>query len=152
MCAALLLVSPSSINSYIYLNDLGGLIVLGLFLMQWTPEQCLEKFEKLAAQTFGSPPSTTNSLTRIRQTVLSYMKDGKYESGTIEAAFQTLTKRPTQMFNPLKSETKVAVTTTTAKDVFTCLFANYNGRRPSGTGYQIVRAHKPQDDVSIHEA
>lgn len=71
----------------------------------------------------------------------------------IEAAFQTLTKQPTQMFNPLKSETKVAVTTTTAKDVLTCLFANYNGiQRPSSIGYQIVRAQRPQDDVMVHEA
>lgn len=135
------------------LTGLGGLIVLGLFLMQWTPEQCLEKFERLASQTFGSPSARLSVISRLRRNLVSYIRDGKYEPHIIEAAFQTLTKRPTQMFNPLKSETKVAVTTTTAKDVFTCLFANYNGhKRPSSLGYQIVRARKPQDDVMVHEA
>lgn len=72
----------------------------------------------------------------------------------IEDTFRTLANNaPTQMFNPLRSETKVAVTTTTAREVLPCLFANYNGPcRPQGIGYQIVRAKSPKDDVLVHEA
>ncbi|KAF4311303.1 Patatin/Phospholipase A2-related protein [Botryosphaeria dothidea] len=138
---------------YVCGTSAGGLIVLGLFLMQWTPEQCLDKFEKLAAQTFRRP-ERPSSFSRLRQTLLSYVKDCKYESTTIEDTFRTLANNaPTQMFNPLRSETKVAVTTTTAREVLPCLFANYNGPcRPQGIGYQIVRAKSPKDDVLVHEA
>ncbi|KAL1629898.1 hypothetical protein SLS56_005168 [Neofusicoccum ribis] len=141
------------LSSVLELNSAGGLIILGLFLMRWTPDQCLDKFEKLAAQTFKRP-ERPSSFSRLRQTLLSYVKDCKYESTTIEDTFRTLANNaPNQLFNPLKSETKVAVTTTTAREVLPCLFANYNGRcRPQGIGYQIVRAQKPQDDVLIHEA
>lgn len=47
--------------------------------MQWDPEQCLEKFERLASQTFGGPIARLNLMSQLR-TLVSYVRDGKYKS------------------------------------------------------------------------
>ena len=57
------------------------------------------------------------------------------------------------MFNPLTNDTKVAVTTTSANHAYTRLFTNYNGRkRPDNVGYHVLRADRPQYDVSLTDA
>ncbi|KAH7033977.1 acyl transferase/acyl hydrolase/lysophospholipase [Macrophomina phaseolina] len=131
----------------------GGLIVLGLFLMEWSVEECLYKFEELAMRTFRRENGRPSSLFQLQRAILSYMRDFKYDSTAIEDAFRLDPNPPMKMFNPLKNGTKVAVTTTTAREVHPCLFTNYNGvRRPSGIGYQVVRAQKHQNDISVGEA
>lgn len=57
------------------------------------------------------------------------------------------------MFNPLRNNTKVAVTTTTTTDSVPCLFTNYNGRlRPAGVGYDVIRAESAHNNISVSEA
>lgn len=121
--------------------------------MEWTVEECLYKFEELAMKTFRRAHGRPSSLFQLQRAISSYMRDFKYDSTAIEDAFRQDSDPPVKMFNPLRNETKVAVTTTTAREVHPCLFANYNGvRRPSGIGYQIVRAQKHQHDISVGEA
>lgn len=62
----------------------------------------------------------------------SYFYDCQYSAQAIEEAFQNALGRQLKMFNPINNDTKVAVTTTTAKDAKSCIFANYNGGKRSG--------------------
>lgn len=107
----------------------GGLIVLGLFLMRWTPADCLDNFEKLAFDTFQHQDSRVTSFSGLQRLLSSWINDRRYESTAIERLFQTEDELRLQMFNPLNNETKVAVTTTTAKDSMPCLVTNYNGQQ-----------------------
>ena len=63
---------------------------------------------------------------------------------------------PVKMFNPLRTQTRVAVTSTTAKGTRACLFTNFNGKQNASNvepnGYDIVRAAKPEYDVTISDA
>ncbi|KAL9078313.1 MAG: hypothetical protein Q9157_002776 [Trypethelium eluteriae] len=113
----------------------GGLIIMGLFLMQWSSEQCLQQFEELAAQTFKRRRYNSGIFTRMQELVLSYLNDCRYSSEAIEKAFYASFGTSPTMFNPLRRDTKVAVTTTTARDVVPCIFSNYNGtERPKQIG------------------
>ena len=150
--------------------DTGGLITIGLFLMQWNVDECLTKFETLAEKTFRRRNGYT-VFGRIQELAMSYFRDGQYSSLAIEESFQSVFGDDMKMFNPLCNNTKVAVTTTTAKDARPCLFSNYNGgiRPPSigessllfdvwtseiliRSGYDIIRASRPEDDVCLREA
>lgn len=142
----------------------GGLVVIGLFLMRWTMEQSILKFEQLAEGTFGQ--KTSLGFTRLQQLALSYLRDCRYSSRAIEDAFGSNAK----MFNPLASHVKVAVTTTTAKNPRPGLLTNYNGgvrpatiglcsvavRCVSSTdavaGYDVIRASDPESDIKIRDA
>ena len=113
----------------------GGLIIMGLFLMQWDTEQCLQQFEELAAKTFKRRRSNSAIFARMQELALSYLNDCQYSSEAIEQAFRASFGSPPTMFNPLRRDTKVAVTTTTARDVIPCIFSNYNGvERPAQIG------------------
>ena len=100
---------------------------------------------------------------------MAYVQDGQYSLAAIKAAFEKTLNSPLQMFNPLRNDTKVAVTTTSVKDSTPWLFTNYNaGKRPISSGqpsspsimcilsndlgYDIARAEKARDDVSVGEA
>ncbi|KAK3708056.1 hypothetical protein LTR37_011749 [Vermiconidia calcicola] len=132
--------------------DTGGLITIGLFLMQWNVDECLTKFETLAEKTFRRRNGYT-VFGRIQELAMSYFRDGQYSSLAIEESFQSVFGDDMKMFNPLCNNTKVAVTTTTAKDARPCLFSNYNGGiRPPSIGYDIIRASRPEDDVCLREA
>lgn len=121
------------------MEPLGGLIAIGVFLMKWTVDDCLERFEELAIKTFESEPAeTTSSLSitqRIRRMLGAYVRDYQYNSSAIESAFQASIGSSAKMFNPLRNDTKVAVTATTARENVACVFSNYNGgKRPDGGG------------------
>ena len=95
--------------------------------MDWDAGTCIAKFEQLAKSTFGARKNATILFGRLQQLALSYLRDGQYSSLPIEQAFQSATGEKAHMFNPLSSDLKVAVTTTTAKESKPCLLANYNG-------------------------
>ncbi|KAK0302569.1 hypothetical protein LTR82_017827 [Friedmanniomyces endolithicus] len=81
------------------------------------------------------------------------MRDHQYSSQAIEDAFRDVTGNSSGLFNPLNSDTKVAVTSVTAREVQPCLFTNYNGGpRREDLGYNLIRAAKSADDVTIGEA
>ena len=94
--------------------------------MKWTATECLEKFESLAERTFRKRNGYSIFL-RLQELAISYLRDGKYSSQAIEESFRSVFGKEIKMFNPLCADTRVAVTTTTAKDTRPCLFANYNG-------------------------
>lgn len=72
------------------------------------------------------------------------------------------------MFNLLRNDTKVAVTTTTVKDSLPWLFTNYNGGKRSNNiglsykyaikplltwiGYDVIRAYRAESDITVSDA
>ncbi|KAK6428218.1 hypothetical protein LTR95_015640 [Oleoguttula sp. CCFEE 5521] len=132
----------------------GGLFSIGPFVMRWTIEFCIEKFESLAQRTFVRSRQANYLIGRIQWLFVSYLRDCQYNSSAIEESFQSAFGKDVQLFNPpLPYDTKVAITTATAKDTSTCIFSNYTGpERPSDNGYTILRASSFEDDVSISEA
>ncbi|KAF1363092.1 FabD/lysophospholipase-like protein, partial [Lizonia empirigonia] len=128
----------------------GGLVVIGLFLLRWSVREAIQRFEDVAQKTFGRRATL---LARALQLLVAYVRDGQYSLVAIQEAFQKTLNCPLQMFNPLRNDTKVAVTTTTVKDSTALLFTNYNaGKRPLGLDYDIVRAEHARDDISVGEA
>ena len=103
--------------------------------MLWSAKDCLRKFEDLANSAFRRRRYGPILWSGLQRLVLSYFEDCQYSSAAIEVAFQTAFGTQLRMFNPLSSDTKVAVTSTTARETFPCLFSNYNGgQRPRDTG------------------
>ena len=102
--------------------------------MGWSAEESLAKFEQLARKTFQGSHS---SLGRMQNYVVSYLRDGRYSSLAIEESFQSAFEGEdnASLFNPLTNDTKIAITTTTAKESVPCIFSNYNGStRPKELG------------------
>jgi hypothetical protein len=67
--------------------------------------------------------------------VVACAQDGKYSLAGIKTAFEIAFDSPLKMFNPLKNDTRVAITATSAKSSSSCLFTNYNGnKRSNGAG------------------
>lgn len=144
----------------------GGLVVIGLFLLQWDTTESLQRFEEVASKTFGKRKAFLN---RILQVLIAYVKDGQYSLASVQDAFQRTFNCPLQMFNPLRNDTKVAVTTTAVGDSLPWLFTNYNGGKRSDEigklmvvlsyllltliiGYDVVRASDPQQDITVSDA
>lgn len=108
---------------------------MGMFLLQWSTIESLERFEKVADKTFGKRKEGATLLTQALQLLMAYIEDGQYSLSAIEESFRRTFNSPIQMFNPLRNDTKVAVTTTTANDSEPVLFTNYNGgKRPESLG------------------
>lgn len=113
----------------------GGLVAMGVFLLQWGANRAIREFENTAAGTFGKQRSILSTI----------INDGKYDPSAIKRAFEKACSTPLQMFNPLKTERKVAVTTTEVKRSLARLIANYNGgKRPSTLGKisELLRSHR----------
>ncbi|KAF3031541.1 hypothetical protein E8E12_002306, partial [Didymella heteroderae] len=128
----------------------GGLIVIGLFLLRWSVREAIQRFEDVAQKTFGR---RATFIARALRLVIAYVRDGQYSLAAVQEAFQKTLNSPLQMFNPLRNDTKVAVTTTSVKDSNALLFTNYNaGKRPESLDYDIVRAENACDDISVGEA
>ena len=131
----------------------GGLIVLGIFLMQWSPMECLQKFEDFASSVFQRRLPGSSFFQRLQELFVAYLADCRYKSEHIEDALHCTFGGNMSLFNPLRNDTKVAVTTTTAKESLPCLFTNYNGgRRPKSLGYSLIRAEEPDTDVLVRDA
>jgi hypothetical protein len=132
---------------------LGGLIAIGMFLHQWNSSESLQRFEEVARRTFVKRKEGETFVGKALDLLLAYIRDGQYSLSPIREAFQVAIDSEIKMFNPLRNDTKVAVTTTTADGSLPRLFTNYNGgKRPAALGYDVVRAEKAHDDISISEA
>lgn len=115
-----------------FANSLGGLVVIGLFLLRWSVAESIRRFEDVAQKTFGK---RATFVARILRLLVAYVQDGQYSFTAIQAAFEKTLNSPLQMFNPLRNDTKVAVTTTSVKDSTPWLFTNYNaGKRAISSG------------------
>lgn len=95
--------------------------------MKWSTTECLTRFEDLATKTFLAEKETMSFARRVQKLLGAYVRDYKYDSQSIENAFRSPDGQSPKMFNPLQSDTKVAVTSTTARDSAPCIFSNYNG-------------------------
>ena len=106
--------------------------------MQWSPEECLQRFKDLAEKTFlyrKKGPAFLAFFSRLQELLLYYTNDCQGDSSVIEDAFIEAPQSTVKLFNPLTTDTKVAVTSATAKDNLPCLFTNYNGYiRPKELG------------------
>jgi hypothetical protein len=104
--------------------------------LQWSVAESLERFELIAGKTFGKRKAL---LARALQLVVAYAEDGQYSLAAVQEAFRKTFNTPLQMFNPLRNDTKVAVTTTAVGDSLPWLFTNYNGgKRPDDLGEPIA--------------
>jgi hypothetical protein len=127
---------PVRSSEYLNINDdadsLGGLVVIGMFLLQWDATESMQRFEDVASRTFGK---RTALLARAMQLIVAYIKDGQYSLAAIQDAFRKTFNTPIQMSDPLRNDTKVAVTTTAVNDSLPWLFTNYNaGKLPDDLG------------------
>jgi hypothetical protein len=121
-----------------------------MFLLQWNASESIKRFEDVASKTFGKRKAL---LARALQLVMAYVEDGQYSLGAVQDAFRKTFNSPLQMFNPLRNDTKVAVTTTAVNNSLPWLFTNYNGgKRSENIGYDVVRAEKAHNDISVSDA
>lgn len=124
-----------------------------MFLLQWDMSESLQRFEEVAKKTFTKRKDGGTLLSKAVELLISYIEDGQYSLSAIQEAFRVTFDSEIKMFNPLRNDTKVAVTTTTADGSLPRLFTNYNGgKRPPELGYDVIRAERPRDDVSVSEA
>ena len=112
---------------------IGGLVAIGLFLMRWSPDESLSRFEYIAVKTFETKLKNEKSslIQYVRRLWGTFIQDCRYDSSIIGKAFRTPLGVSPAMFNPLQCDTRVAVTTTTARKNFPCLLSNYNGSQRS---------------------
>jgi hypothetical protein len=149
----------------------GGLIAIGIFLMHWSPSECLHRFEDLAATVFrseheGGQLSWSQTLHRLLRVCV---QDHRYSLSPVERAFVSAIGPTEKMFNPLQNDTKVAVMSTSVKANTPCVISNYNGGpRPEDsskfsfcpnvvlklkcTDYSHIRAAKRCNDITIGDA
>ena len=125
------------IYSFNYQADvLGGLVVIDMFLLQWSVTESIQRFEQVARETFGERKPV---LSRTLQLIKGYMEDGQYNLDAVQDAFRKTFNSSFQMFNPLRNDTKVSVTITAVADSLPWLFTNYNGgKRPPDLGIYFV--------------
>jgi hypothetical protein len=103
-----------------------------MFLLNWNTSESIKEFEEVAGKTFDK---RRTMLARALQLVVAYIEDGQYSLAAVQNAFNRKFSSPVQMFNPLDTDIKVAVTTTTVNNAKPRLFTNYNGaQRPQGIG------------------
>jgi hypothetical protein len=121
--------------------------------MHWTAKECLGKFHHLVSTTFRKRKSLPAFLEHIQTLFLICLDKSKYDSVAIQNAFQQTLGRPPTMFNPLASDSKVAVIAVPVGDKNTSVICNYNGSsRPDNLGYKILRAKQSKYDITIDEA
>jgi capsule polysaccharide export protein KpsC/LpsZ len=92
----------------------GGLIAVGVFLMQWSATHCLQHFEELATSIF-KPKNNDAKLSwsqSLQQLLRTCIQDHRYSLLPIEKAFLTGIGPAVTVFNPLQTNTKTAVTAT----------------------------------------
>lgn len=124
-----------------------------MFLLQWDISESLQRFEEVAKRTFIKRKDGGNLLSNALELLVACIKDGQYSFAAVQEAFKATIDSEIKMFNPLRNDTKVAVTTTTTSDSVPCLFTNYNGGlRPAGVGYDVIRAESAHNDISVSEA
>lgn len=136
-------------------TNTGGIIALGLGIMQWPVKECIQRFEWLCHQIFIS--ERTSGLPGMGLLTLQ-THQSRYRTAPLETALQSMFGQGALFggAHPLPQSkalaTKVAVTTTST-DGKPYLVANYN--RPMderGSPYRFYRAENPDNEIKIWEA
>ena len=109
--------------------ELGGLIVLILFLRQLPVSECVGMFNTLATQLFPQPSARSSNFSRLRHLLGSWYRDGCHETNTLEACLKDKLGASDGLFSHVQSltATKVGVTAATIDKGFPVLMTNYNG-------------------------
>ncbi|GAB1316405.1 hypothetical protein MFIFM68171_06615 [Madurella fahalii] len=138
----------------------GGLIALGLTSMNWTVQQCTQKFEEFCDVAF------TKRRFAGRHGVLSIVDiflSCKYHTKPLENALKDAFTEERYLFGDAKRAnsrdfpTRVAVTTTTDGSAHrTHVLSNYNppgiGKCPAAINYHFQRPDRRRDEIRIWEA
>jgi hypothetical protein len=97
--------------------------------MQWSPSECLRRFEDLATVTFRAEEQieTRSWSQKVQRLFRICLQDHRYNLSPIERAFHSTLDSSTKVFNPLQADTKVAVTTTSVRANMPGVISNYNG-------------------------
>lgn len=110
--------------------DLGGLIILGLFMRYWDVSKCTKVFRDLTKAFFGLEPGPQSLSFNLQRMIRCWLKDGMYDVKALEKALIEQFGRNTRIFDnyfPRPSGFKAAVTATNIGNASTFLFSNYNG-------------------------
>lgn len=122
----------------------GGLIVLGLFVLQWDVLTCSRVFERLARRIFQERLKSAFSwlpglmLGRIRKWLTWWLHDGCYDGTIFDTTLKEIFGEHRRMFGALElgpfkptiSRTKVGVVATNiARDTKSFIFGNFNAAR-----------------------
>ena len=118
--------------------QVGGLIVLGLFLRQWSVDQCKQNFDTLTRQIFeAQDKGSFEPFRHLRRILKCWLSDGYYDAKPFEDTLKLVFGPSSKMFDFHDSNnTKVAVTATTISDALPYVISNYNGKveRPGDSG------------------
>jgi hypothetical protein len=121
--------------------------------MHWKPGECIQKYKSVVKRTFGRQRKLPAFWSYVEALLLLALDKSRYSSAAIKAAFEANFGPVPKMFNPLATDTKVAVITTPIASKDTSVVCNYNGiRRPEDIGYRILRADERDNDININEA
>ncbi|KFY65513.1 hypothetical protein V496_02529 [Pseudogymnoascus sp. VKM F-4515 (FW-2607)] len=137
----------------------GGVINLGLFGKNWTPDQCLAFFRKFAKIIFASKAKARFSIwswISLCSWVSWIMRisGGRYDADILEKFLQEA-YGTTPMFHTARpSGMKYAVTATTLSDATLCLISNYHteGKPTSNLGYKHLPPTSDKGEILIWEA
>ncbi|KFZ20455.1 hypothetical protein V501_00135 [Pseudogymnoascus sp. VKM F-4519 (FW-2642)] len=137
----------------------GGVINLGLFGKNWTPNQCLTFFRKFAKIIFASKAKARFSIwswISLCSWVSWIMRisGGRYDADILEKFLQEA-YGTTPMFHTARpSGMKYAVTATTLSDATLCLISNYHtkGKPTSNLGYKHLAPTSDKGEILIWEA
>ncbi|OQU97158.1 hypothetical protein CLAIMM_03134 [Cladophialophora immunda] len=141
----------------------GGLIVLALFIMGWSVEDCANIFESFAKRAFRPRwvshipvVSRIPVLSHILEFLVSYLADGLYPADNLEAALKAVFGGDMGILDNSYATAigaKVGIPVTTVLETDPCLFTNYNGAgtRPQDCGYRIVRSQDVRKRIRLWE-
>ncbi|KAI9676515.1 MAG: hypothetical protein M1817_000673 [Caeruleum heppii] len=135
----------------------GGLIVLAIFLCQWSVERGIQAFDVLTKKFFGAGRQNQSTLTRFRSLLSCWYSDGYYDATNLEKTLAEIFGTTRRIFDTTAgavSGVKVAVTATTISDATPYIFSNYNGKEIAGgeCGYKHLRPQGVDDEILIWEA
>nr|XP_001393324.2 hypothetical protein ANI_1_2628074 [Aspergillus niger CBS 513.88] len=130
----------------------GGLIILDIFAKHRSVTDCLEAFQRLLFHFFQGPPCS-RLFSWPRRMIRSALGRGLYDANELESLLRAHYSDTQRLFSPeSRSETKVAVTTTTEDG--TALVTNYKAAtlRPRNVGYRSVLAKTPEEEPLLWQS
>ncbi|OBT38902.1 hypothetical protein VE00_10784 [Pseudogymnoascus sp. WSF 3629] len=139
----------------------GGIVNLGLYGKNWTPNQCLIFFRKFTKIIFASKAKARSSIWSWVYfwswiSWIMRISGGRYDADILEKCLEE-GYGTTPMFHTVRSRPsgmKYVVTATTISDATLCLISNYHteGKPTSNLRYKHLRPTSDTDEILIWEA
>jgi hypothetical protein len=145
----------------------GGLIVLGLNALLWSPKHCSTMFDRLSREIFGHKKTEMSPTAIAKRLWRCWVNDKVHDPQAFETALQSIFGRESRLFGPLtKPQTglKFAVVTSSISDATPFVLSNYNGEKQHDTGnpsgcsiekvssYEVLRPEHSRDEPRLWEA